>query len=143
MRTPYPATWPKPNTKKPKSVVTTITEEQKLALYNREITTKDLANLLKVGSTYLSALFPGKITSITANTPKKRELLAIRKEYRALQAKRVLAGALTIQMAADELRISYRSMARAVERIRPAPKPLQIRSIPLPKDLEVRGTQHE
>lgn len=139
MNTPYPDTWPKANPKAPLSAVSRITEAQKLALYNRETTSKAVALALNVGATYISTLFPGKVISMTASTPKKKALLDVRREYRALQAKRVLDGHLTIQKAADELRISYRSMARAVEAIRPPAKLLVIRMVPIPAPRVSKG----
>jgi len=112
----YPSSWPLPshNTRH-NSVIRRITDEQKKALYERETTTRELAHLLKVDESYLSSLFPGKGPTLTNA---KRELLAIRKEYRLTYADRVLKGAITIKAAAEASRVPYRTMARAVQALK-------------------------
>lgn len=108
----YPDSWPKPNTKFPRAVTSRITEQEKEALYNRSITTRALAERLGVREKWLSVLFPGKVPAFSRD---KRVLRAVRKEFRDLQAKAVIAKTLKIHQAAVICRISYRSMARAVQ----------------------------
>ena len=110
----YPTSWPLP-TSRPNSVVSRITHDQKKDLYERNITTRDLAKTLKVREVYLSQLFPGKGPTLTRA---KKALLVTRKEYRLSYAKKVIEGLLKVDQAATAVRISYRSMARAVQTLR-------------------------
>ena len=114
---PYPAAWPEACSRHPKSVVSRISERQKEDLYNRRITTRQLAQELNVREEYISSLFPGKIATERKG---KTLLLQARKEIRKQEALRVLDEQLTITQAATNLRISYRSMARAVQAARAA-----------------------
>ena len=113
---PYPKTWPGACSKHPKSVVSRVTEQQKEDLFMRRITTRQLALELGVREQYVSSLFPGKIATERKG---KTLLLQARKEIRKREAARVIEGLLSITQAATALRISYRSMARAVQAARP------------------------
>lgn len=110
----YPASWPLP-TDRTNSVVSKVTHEQKKDLYERNITTRDLAKILSVREAYLSHLFPGKGPTLTRA---KKALLAARKEYRLSYAKKVIEGLMKVDQAATAARIPYRSMARAVQMLR-------------------------
>jgi len=113
---PYPDTWPKP-THKGYTLVCRITEQQKLELYNRVITTRALAKLLNVREAYLSTIFPGKIepSKVQRNRVQKRKIfLETRQAFRREQAARVYAGSLSIAQAAELANTSYRNMARVV-----------------------------
>lgn len=110
----YPISWPLP-TSRTNAVASRITHDQKKALYEREITTRDLAKTLNVREAYLSFLFPGKGPTLVRA---KKALLAVRKEYRLSYAKKVIEGLMTTDQAATAARIPYRSMARAVQALR-------------------------
>lgn len=112
---PYPSTWPKAKPTRPAIVATRITESQKLALYNREITTRDLAKALNVAESYLSEMFPGKIPPLDMS---KTALAAVRKEFRMQEAHRVASGALKLDVAAELCRVSVRTMYRALNAAR-------------------------
>lgn len=125
---PYPTCWPKPIPHRPSALATRISEEQKLKLYNREITTRDLAKVLDVHENYLSTLFPGKVTPISQQIEegmhKKR---AIRKIYRELWARRVIKREVSVAEAANQTAVSKRTMQRIVQKLQselqPKPEP--------------------
>lgn len=106
---PYPSSWPRPDPKRPSSLASRITEDQKLKLYNREITTRELAALLDVHENYLSYKFPTKVP-----IPDTKKLLQARKEYKLEVAKLVLQNKLTTRQAAEVAHTSYNTMARFV-----------------------------
>jgi AraC-like DNA-binding protein len=108
----YPANWPDCNPKRPDTVVSRITDQQKKDLYERNITTRDLAKLFGVREAYLSWLFPGKGPGFSKA---KKMLINTRKEYRCRYAAQVIEGKISIKDAATASRIPYRSMARAVQ----------------------------
>lgn len=110
---PYPVTWPTPDPKRPDALVTRITEAQKLALYNRQITTRALAKELGVHEQYLSYKFPHKVPVLD-----KRDLVQARKEYKLAIAKRVIAGEFTTKKAATLAHVSYNTMTRFVAKAR-------------------------
>lgn len=117
---PYPDTWPKA-----KGVGFTlahrITEQQKIDLFNRKITTRDLAKLLNVREEYLSTVFPGKIPATKAPRryeTERRALLDARKQFRVEQAYLVLAEKQSIKDAAKVCNTSYRNMARFVQALK-------------------------
>lgn len=119
---PYPSSWPKPTDRR-FTLVCRITEQQKLDLYNRRITTRALAITLGVREAYLSTIFPGKIPSTKpAKRPNraKRDLILARKAFRAEQARAVLSGKMTIAEAAKVANTGYRNMARVVKALREA-----------------------
>ena len=103
----YPDEWPKPNPFKPLALASRITETQKEDLYQRRVSTRDLAQALNVHEKYLSDQFPGKIP-----TPKKRELINARKAYRMSLARGVLEGRYTVKRAAEIAYVSYNTMQR-------------------------------
>ena len=118
--TPYPSTWPKANGN-PHKLVSRITEQQKLDLYNRRVTTRALALTLNVREAYLSSLFPGKVS--TTERPRrtgrdKSALLAARRGFRREVAGRVLKQEFSIKAAAEFANTSYRTMARVVKALR-------------------------
>lgn len=110
---PYPHFWPPPDPKRPTALASRITEEQKLALYNRRITTRALAKELGVHEQYLSYKFPHKIPILS-----KTLLVQARKEYKLSIAKRVLANELTVKKAAVLAHVSYNTMTRFVAKAR-------------------------
>ena len=121
---PYPSTWPKP-TDRGFTLVCRITEQQKLDLYNRRITTRALALTLNVREAYLSTIFPGKIPPIKGAkkaSRDKRVLILARKTFREDQARAVLAGKMSISAAASIANTSYRNMARVVKTMRDSAK---------------------
>lgn len=117
----YPTTWPKPIQIKPRILQSRITEQQKLDLYNRVRTTRDLALELGVHEAYLSKMFPTKITplrrDLAEHLGKKR---AIRKIYRELWGRKVLKGLVSYAQAADIASVSERTMRRIVKGLDPS-----------------------
>jgi predicted transcriptional regulator len=111
----YPNSWPRPSYANIKSVVYRITEQQKEDLYSRKVTTRDLAKVLGVREDYLSSLFPGKIEPMERG---RKELLQVRKEFRAEFARKVLSGELTLKKAGVLARTPYRTMARIVQTLK-------------------------
>lgn len=116
----YPENWPKPCKLRPNSLISRITDEEKRQLYNRELTTRELAKRYNVRETWVSTLFPGKVEAISVLIKNKKVLTRARKEYRVSQAALVLSGNLSTVEAAKVCKISYRSMARAVQAARKA-----------------------
>lgn len=111
----YPSSWPRPVPYKPEIVASRITEQEKHDLYERRLTTRDLALRLGVSETYLSTLFPGKIAGPTRVDEESRKLLMeTRKEYRNSFGQRVLSGELTIRKAGVLSRTPYKTMSRVV-----------------------------
>ena len=111
--TDYPKSWPKPNPSRPLALRSRITEEQKHQLYNREITTRQLAEHLDVAEKYLSSTFPGKVPVI-----KKKERTDARKLILLDLAKNVLLGGYTIGQAAAIGHVSYSTMRRAFKQMK-------------------------
>ena len=109
---PYPSFWPKPNPKKPDLLQSRVTEADKLALYNREITTRALAKKLNVHERYLSSVFPHKVPIAD-----KRELCQARKAYRMSIAKEVIDGKHAVKEAAKICNVSTSSMLRYVRKL--------------------------
>ena len=107
----YPKTWPKPNPLKPDSLQSRITEAQKTDLFNRRITTRQLAKDLGVHEKYLSYKFAFKTEIID-----KKPLIETRKLYKLEIAVQVLQGLHTIQQAADIAYVSYNTMQRCVQK---------------------------
>lgn len=107
----YPATWPKPNPRKPEELASRITEQQKQDLYERRITTRDLAKLLGVHENYLSFRFPHKVP-----LPDVKELQKARKEYKLAVARQVLEGKYTVSEASKVAFVSYNTMSRFVKK---------------------------
>ena len=116
----YPENWPKPCKLRPNSLVSRITDEEKRQLYEREVTTRDLARRYSVRETWVSTLFPGKTEAISVLIKNKKVLTKARKEFRMSQAQLVLGGKLSTVEAAKTCKTSYRSMARAVQTLRKA-----------------------
>jgi hypothetical protein len=114
----YPDAWPKPNPKKPLSLVTRITEQQKRNLYNRLVTTRELAKNLEVHEAYLSAIFPGKVKPVAQQIKegmhKKR---AIRLVFRRLLARQVLKGEISLNAATARANVSERTMRRILKQV--------------------------
>lgn len=105
----YPPFWPKPNSHKPDSLQSRITEQQKRDLFNRRITTRQLAKVLGVHEKYLSFKFFTKL-EITDKTP----LIEARKLYKLEIAIQVLKGQHSVQQAANIAYVSYNTMQRCV-----------------------------
>lgn len=114
----YPQDWPKANPRSPRSVASRITEEQKYALYNRTITTRELAKTLGVHEAYLSSVFPGKVKPVPQQIQeamhKKR---AIRLVFRGLLARRVLKGEISLASATTNANVSERTMRRVLKKV--------------------------
>lgn len=113
----YPASWPQANDRLD-SIVSRITHTQKLALYTKQVTTRELAKTLNVRESYLSRKFPGKVPSGAPFQAAKRALRVVRMEYRFLCAEKVLEKTLSILEAAKTANTTYRSMARAVQALK-------------------------
>ena len=115
---PYPPEWDSQGKKpgspyyRPGTFLESVSREDKLALFNRRITTRALAQKYEVAECYVSQLFPGKIKG---NSRSKSVLLAARREYRKVVAAKVLKGELALQTAAAELHIHERTMRRALK----------------------------
>lgn len=105
----WPTDWPRPNPKKPMAVQTRITDEQKRDLYNRKITTRDLAKVLGIHERYCSALFPHKV-----QLRDRKVLMEARKAYKLEIANQVIQGKYTITEAAKVAFVSYNTMQRFV-----------------------------
>ncbi len=106
----YPDFWPQPDKAHPEYVQSRITEEQKIALYNRAITTRELASVLGVSERHLSTYFTGKCP-----IPDKRALTKARREYKIELAKEVLIGKYTVKEASKIAFTSYSTMLRRVK----------------------------
>lgn len=106
----YPDFWPQPDKLHPEYVQSRITEEQKIALYNRQITTRELATILGVSERHLSTYFTGKCP-----IPDKKELTKARREYKIELAKEVLQGKYTVKQASKIAYTSYSTMLRRVK----------------------------
>jgi predicted transcriptional regulator len=89
-------------------------------LYERNITTRALAKVLGIAESHLSYLFSGKVPAYK-NT--KSDLSAIRRQFRMVCAARAVKKEVSITEAASIARISYRSMARAVQSLKTEAKP--------------------
>lgn len=107
----YPSSWPKPNNDKPEYLQSRISEQQKHELFNRIVTTRDLAKLLNVHEKYLSNRFPSKVV-ITDKKP----LTQARMLYKLEVARQVLRGLYSIQQAANVAHVSYNTMQRCVQK---------------------------
>lgn len=109
---PYPEDWPKPDHLRPRTLASRISEEQKVDLYNRRVTTRDLAAKLKVSEKWLSFVFPGK-----RPLENKQSKLKARNAFREFHARRVIAGEALISTAADAACCSYSTLRRVVLRL--------------------------
>lgn len=109
----YPQTWPKPDRERPSKLASRITELQKQALYDREITTRDLAKELGVHERYLSAVFPGKVPIVS-----KKPLIEARNLYKMSVAEDALAGKYTRQEAAKIANVTYKTLLRYVQKVK-------------------------
>lgn len=105
----YPDTWPKANPKRPLTLASRITEQQKNDLYQRKITTRDLAKLYNTHEKYVSALFPGKEPIYD-----KKPLMEARKAFKLAIAKEILEGKYTITQGAEVACVCYNTMLRFV-----------------------------
>lgn len=103
----YPAHWPKPNRHKPATLATRITEQQKQDLYNRKVTTRELATILGVHERYLSQHYSGKVPVLD-----KKPLIEARKAFKLEIAKQILDGKITGRQASKIANVSYRTMVR-------------------------------
>lgn len=108
---PYPAFWPLPNAKQPTLLQSRITEQEKLDLYNRVITTRDLAKKLGVHERYLSSVFPHKVPIVD-----KRELAKVRKDFRMAIAAKVVQKALSVKAASEQCHVSLTTMNRYIKK---------------------------
>lgn len=125
----YPSDWPKADPRRPKSLVSLITEQEKSDLYARKITARQLAEKYGVWESWVSTLFPGRVESLTAALKGKKQLTAARRGFRKEQAQLVKEGKQSILAASEACRVSYRTMARAVQE-------LKARSLPAPNRSE-------
>lgn len=111
---PYPLFWPKPNGNT-NQLQTRITERQKLDLYNRRVTTRDLAKILDVHERYLSYMFPFKVEVID-----KSKLCEARRAFKTHIASLVILKQFTIKEAAKKAYVSESTMQRFVKKVRDA-----------------------
>jgi transposase-like protein len=107
----YPSFWPKANPRKPDSLQSRITEQQKRDLYSRVVTTRELAKTLGVHEKYLSFKFYSKVEVVD-----KKPLIEARKAYKLEIATQVMQGKYSIQQAADTAYVSYNTMQRCVQK---------------------------
>lgn len=105
----YPDTWPTPDPSKPQRLHSRITDKQKADLYNRLVTTRELATSLGVHEKHLSSRFPGKKPIIDTKV-----LMATRREYKTEIGRQVLEGRYTIREASAIVHCSYNTMQRYV-----------------------------
>lgn len=112
---PFPESWPRPDPGKPHTLASRITQQDKLDLYNRAITTRALALKLDVREAYLSHMFPGKAPTHTSS---RKVLFAARREYRIALAKRIIAEGLSVKATASDCKVPYRSLARTVRSLK-------------------------
>jgi hypothetical protein len=91
-----------------------ITEQQKLDLYNRKITTRELARILGVHENYLSRMYPGKIPIEKREDISKAKLAlrATRKEFRLALLEQVALGKITLDEAAAQAHTTKRTLYR-------------------------------
>jgi hypothetical protein len=115
---PYPASWPKPNPLRPTTLPSRISEDQKVDLYNRRITTRALAQSLSVTERWLSRTFTGKRPS--ENKAEKRKA---RQAFREFHANRHIRGEISLNQAADAACTSYSTIRRVVIEIRKRAQP--------------------
>ena len=80
-------------------------------MYNRRITTRDLAVLLNVHERYLSYMYPGKIA-----VSNKKALIEARKLFKLAIAKEVIDGKYSTAQAARVAYVSYNTMRRFVKK---------------------------
>lgn len=109
--TTYPDTWPSADPARPEALHSRITEKEKEDLYQRRVTTRELAASLGVHEKWLSARFPGK-----APIPNTKVLIQARREYKIEMGKRVLQGLHTINEAAKMVHVSWNTMYRYVKK---------------------------
>lgn len=109
----YPAHWPRPNPRNPDSLASRISEEDKVALYNRETTGRALSRKYGVTEKWLSSKFHGRKPVV----PKNLRLKAIR-QFRLFHAKQVIDGLTTTRQAAAAAFTSYSTMRRTVMKLR-------------------------
>ena len=107
----YPVHWPRPYKHKPTALASRITEQQKLDLYHRRVTTRDLAKILGVHERYMSQVFSGKIP-----VTDKKPLIEARKLFKLAVAEQIIAGKYTITEASKVANVSYNTMRRFLER---------------------------
>ncbi len=106
---PYPAHWPKPNPLRPRTLPSRISEDQKVDLYNRRITTRALAQTLNVTERWLSRTFTGK-----RQAENKAEKRKARQAFREFHANRHIRGEISLLQAADAACTSYSTIRRVV-----------------------------
>lgn len=111
----YPSSWPRPWPKKPNLLQSRITDQQKMDLYNRVITTRALAKELGVHERYLSCMFPHKVPIVD-----KRVMTEARRAHRLAIAVEVLEGKYTIGEASKIAHVSYTTMQRYVGKAKDA-----------------------
>lgn len=109
----YPVTWPKANPKRPDTVASRTTEQQRLDLWERRITTRELAKQLGVHEKYVSSVFPGKQPIFN-----KKPLIEARKALKLELGREVIKGKYSISQAAKIAFVSYNTMMRAVNKVR-------------------------
>lgn len=120
---PYPPAWDAQRRKpgshyyRPGTLLEIVTAEDKLALYNRRVTTRALAAKYKVREDTLSNYFPGKVPKETTRDARKAksELIAARRDYRRAVADKVKAGELGVKEAAGQLHVHPRTISRAMK----------------------------
>jgi len=113
---PIPQTWPGPDpTKSPAALINRVTADQLSDLYNRRITTRQLAKDLGVAEKWLSYLYHGR-----APSPRKSDLRAARLGLRMMYAQQVIDGKISVSNAAKLLYCSYNTVRRAVIKLQEA-----------------------
>lgn len=105
----YPATWPKPDPKRPDCLASRMTEQDRVDLYERRITTRALAKKYGVHERHVSFMYPGKKPLVD-----QAKLALIRKEFKLAVAKEVLEGKYTSREASNKAHVSYNTMLRFV-----------------------------
>lgn len=108
----YPDTWPKANPHRRKTLASRITEAEKMALYNREITARELADRYNTHEKYIAAMYPGRVA--TVKPPKKSDspLVKARTEFRLDICIKILEGEYTVRKASVICNCSYNTMQR-------------------------------
>lgn len=112
----YPDTWPKANPQKRWSLASRITEAEKHALYNRQITARELADRYNTHEKYIAAMYPGRAKIAKPVKKSDSELVKARTEFRLDICIKILEGELTVRKASGICNCSYNTMQRWLAR---------------------------
>lgn len=109
---PYPETWPKANPQRQWTLASRVTEAEKAALYNREITAKELADRYNTHEKYIAAMYPGRTKAVKPVKKSESSLVKAREEFRLDVCVKILQGDHTVKAASVICNCSYNTMQR-------------------------------